>query len=149
MFFFAAFQTEAGESLALVMVFVYHHLPKVGEDDVFSVIRSLVKFYNDKSGTGVKTVMLNFASNESYISEYTIMDMVSEQMFFYFIFKEGRVEHAGVSDFLSFIFQLLIRIGLIYEHCKHHISNFKTPNHLSSSLFPRTQIYDVCCTQPV
>lgn len=75
-------QKEAMEKLALVLVFIYQHLPKTNEEDVFSVVKSMSKDHDEKIKAGIKTVILNFASNETYIPAYQIMDLVSNNVSF-------------------------------------------------------------------
>ncbi|CAL1540863.1 unnamed protein product [Lymnaea stagnalis] len=75
---YARLQAESADSLALIIVFVYHQIPKTGEEDVFSVLKSMVTYYDDKSEDGVKTRMMNFANNGTYVPEFKVIDMVSD-----------------------------------------------------------------------
>ncbi|KAK7011219.1 chondroitin sulfate synthase 2 [Biomphalaria glabrata] len=75
---YARLQAESADSLALIIVFVYPQVPKTGEEDVFSVLKSMVTYYDDKSEDGVKTRMINFANNGTYVPEFKIIDTVSD-----------------------------------------------------------------------
>lgn len=70
-------QADAGDSLALIIIFIYNQIPKTGESDPFTVLKSMSKYYDDKSEDRVKTVMINYASNGTYIPEYKLIDLVS------------------------------------------------------------------------
>ncbi|KAH9518485.1 hypothetical protein Btru_016921 [Bulinus truncatus] len=74
---YARLQAESADSLALIIVFLYPQIPKTGEEDVFSVLKSMVTYYDDKSEDGVKTRMINFANNSTYVPEFKIIDAVS------------------------------------------------------------------------
>ena len=56
---------------------MYEQLPRTGENDVFSVLKSMVGFYNDKNENGVKTSTISFATNGTYVPEHKIIDLVS------------------------------------------------------------------------
>ncbi|XP_059159159.1 chondroitin sulfate synthase 2-like [Physella acuta] len=77
---YARLQADAADNLALIIVFIYNQIPKTGEDDIFSVLKSMVAYYDDKSEDGVKTKTINFSSNGTYVPEFKIIDMVSEQL---------------------------------------------------------------------
>ncbi|RUS82928.1 hypothetical protein EGW08_009312, partial [Elysia chlorotica] len=76
---YSALQAKSEDSLALILIFMYEQLPKAGENDVFSVLKSMVGFYNDKNENGVKTSTISFATNGTYVPEYKIIDLVSKE----------------------------------------------------------------------
>ncbi|CAG5120511.1 unnamed protein product, partial [Candidula unifasciata] len=77
---YASLQKEAEDRLALVLVFVYQSFPKTAEDDVYSVVKSMAKYHDEKAKAGIKTIILNFAFNETYIPDFQIIDLVSSNL---------------------------------------------------------------------
>lgn len=77
---YSTLQAKSEDSLALILIFMYEQLPKAGENDVFSVLKSMVGFYNDKNENGVKTSTISFATNGTYVPEFRIIDLVSEHL---------------------------------------------------------------------
>uniref|UniRef100_A0A0B6ZGM6 Hexosyltransferase n=1 Tax=Arion vulgaris TaxID=1028688 RepID=A0A0B6ZGM6_9EUPU len=72
-------QDDAGDSLALIIIFIYQQLPKPNKADEFSVIKSMAKYYDEKSEDRVRTIMINYASNGTYVPEYKLIDLVSNR----------------------------------------------------------------------
>ncbi|BFY97631.1 hypothetical protein BsWGS_00671 [Bradybaena similaris] len=77
---YARLQADAGDNLALIIIYIYQQLPKAGEDDIYSVLKSMSKYYDEKNEGGIKTVTINFASNGTYVPEYTLLDSVSSHL---------------------------------------------------------------------
>ncbi|XP_012944760.1 chondroitin sulfate glucuronyltransferase [Aplysia californica] len=74
---YSKIKTEAGSIMSLIVVFIYDEAPKAGQEDRFSVLRSMLSYYDGKNDADTKSIALTVVSNKTYVSELTIIDMVS------------------------------------------------------------------------
>lgn len=71
---------DAQENSELLIIFIYNFVPGPGQEDTFSVLKSMVAYYNKKyTESGGKIEWLGIASNSSFISDFTLMESVSHR----------------------------------------------------------------------
>ncbi|KAH9518486.1 hypothetical protein Btru_016922 [Bulinus truncatus] len=64
--------------LSLTIVLVYEHQSKAKGEGVYSVLKSMLPQYNNKSTNGDTVKLISFVSNNTYVADFKILDMVSE-----------------------------------------------------------------------
>ena len=67
---------DTGDNTYLLIVFIYRHNSK---SDTFSVLKSMISYYEKKYKSGAKISWTPLHSNSSYFSEFTIMDEVTQK----------------------------------------------------------------------
>ncbi|XP_076435951.1 chondroitin sulfate synthase 2-like [Babylonia areolata] len=69
---------DAQENTELLVIFMYSHVPMPGQEDSFSVLKSMIAYYNKKyAESASKIEWVAMQTNGSYVSDFQMMDVVS------------------------------------------------------------------------
>ncbi|XP_076461229.1 chondroitin sulfate synthase 2-like [Babylonia areolata] len=72
---------DAQENTELLVMFIYQHVPQPGQEDIFSVLKSMITYYNKKyADSAAKIEWISLQSNGSYISEFYLMEAVTHKI---------------------------------------------------------------------
>lgn len=71
---------DAQENTELLIIFMYQQIPDPGQDDAFSVLKSMIAYYNKKyAEMGSKIDWVPLQTNGSYVTDFDIMEVLSHK----------------------------------------------------------------------
>ncbi|KAL8566044.1 hypothetical protein ACOMHN_062773 [Nucella lapillus] len=71
---------DAQENAELLIIFIYRQIPSPGQDDSFSVLKSMIAYYNKKyAELGSKIDWVPFQTNGTYVSDFSLMELLSSR----------------------------------------------------------------------